>query len=152
MYSRYVTKEKEQIKKNQFYGFYVRPMISWNLTCEKQGKTRLSIISGLSTSGSKNNTSIMWMNVEISLVLLLTTISIVWLLCLNNQRSVSDNRVLGRVVVSFSIYFLIFTLSWLILYHTNNAALSSEEVKNTLESYSVVNGCSDSLTKVDVDG
>ena len=152
MYSRYVTKDKEQIKKNQFYGFYVRPMISWNLTCEKQGKTRLSIISGLSTSGSKNNTSIMWMNVEISLVLLLTTISIVWLLCLNNQRSVSDNRVLGRVLVSFCIYFLIFTLSWLILYHTTKAALSSEEVKNTLQSYSVVNGCSDSLTKVDVDG
>jgi len=79
-----VTKDKEQIKKNQFYGFFVRPMIYWNLTSEKQGKTRLSIISGLSTSGLKNNTSIMWMNVEISLVLLLTTISIVWLLCLNN--------------------------------------------------------------------
>ena len=152
MYSRYVTKDKEQIKKNQFYGCYVRPMISWNLTCEKQGKTRLSIISGLSTSGSKYNTSIMWMIVEISLVILLTTIYIFRSLRFYNKRSGGDNRFLGETLIAFCIQFLIFTLSWLILYHTTKAALSSEEVKNTLQSYSVVNGCSDSLTKVDVDG
>jgi uncharacterized membrane protein len=142
MYSRYMSNDKILKKKSDYFGFYVRSMAPWNLTCEAQGKTRSTVLEQLK-SGTKKNSSIIWMLVELSVIIVASTIGLF-------RGTICGNQVgkHGRIM-TISLIVLVFAL--LNFYHTKIAANTSTEVQENLVNYSIVNGCSDSYTRVDIE-
>jgi len=147
MYNRYMPQDKLMKKKNLFYNFYVRALIPWNLSCEAQGKTRNSVLEGLANGVAKKNTSVICLLVELFGVLAASIVGPSILMCAVKRSNRSF-----RNLIALGTSTLIFLLALIALYHAKLASVTSDEVSKTLENYSVVNGCSDSYTRVDVEG
>ena len=149
LYSKYLTPQQEELRRNSFQDFWVRSTIPWNIQCETEpGKTRPEIVNvfkNTSVNPPKSGKNLM----TASICLLIFTIicgllAAITSCCLQRAKW-------PFITAMVCLFVTLVTCAALSYVYSKTAVGENQYMREFALEYSIVNGCSDAQTFVDVE-